>query len=176
MRKHLLERFKKYKWAFLGLLGIIIFAILLFFNQEEIQPTSTAPVITTEPKKGMEGSVYFITAIPPSGYRETPDNFATVTFEFSMPIELSSIEIVTKPYISLERRVYKETPNKLSIWPATSPWKDDQEYTLIIRSLKATSGERLESPITYTYYNKVPEKVYGGEDWVPEGVDYTNNN
>ena len=153
-----IKTLKKHKKALVVAAGVLIFiALLILFDSEKQQLSKIPPVVSATPTNLQRNYIHFVNATPPSGYREALNAQEQIILEFSMPIDDSFINIISRPKIPLTTRVYDHSPNKLYVWPKNSFWEEGTSYYITIISLYSVTGEPLNSPVKYEYLFEKPK-------------------
>lgn len=178
-----MNRFKQVLKLYKGpliLLGLLVFGIL-FFNTwilsiftpagfklipdsineriNEADPDTVTPQEPTDPLTST-GRIRFIEAVPPSGYRESLEGFASFKLIYNAPVDIDTVKVTVTPNIDVKTVVFEDFPNNLVISPATTPWVEDVKYTFSVE-LRGMKGETLVRPTSYVYLNKFPVGVPG---------------
>ncbi len=158
--KEFLKNLTSNRGALILLAGIAILIFLVVDTGQVRLPNVQTPVTRPENPSAQPstGTLKFITAIPPSGLRSTLDNYATIVFEFSEPVDPESVRFSTDPYIELKVLYNEKYANRVSLTPADTGWEPSTSYTLTISDIKSKSGSNsLAEPVIYTYFNEPPD-------------------
>lgn len=167
----LIDRIKS-NFALFGIVGAIILVIVLMFIssliEDAVKPGSGSGGSRDGSRNGRDGGTdlpYTVTggnlkvsSVSPSDMpREVVNTFDIIAFEFSEPVDPETLEIEVAPTIELRTNYNENYPNRISILPAKTGWKSDTLYEITIVSLKSSSGEDLNEPFEYEYFNIQPD-------------------
>jgi hypothetical protein len=161
--KKLIEVIKKHKTAlvFILVFAIIIVAIIISLFAKEPETIGTlSPLILKPEDTNIKSQNYFElkSFSPPNGQRETPDFSESLKFTFTEPIDATTAKVSVVPGVKITAKVYERDPYTLYIFPEIkSIWKPYTNYTITILDLSSTNGAKLNSKVTYRYYNEPPK-------------------
>jgi hypothetical protein len=131
---------KKYR---LVLVILFVGAGVVFFllNRAGGQPPTPSPSPTPQP-------FVLERSFPPSGKQELGDTGLALSFTFSSPVDLSSLIVTLKPYVSFN--IFTDQSGKTLYLKPLPKWDYNVEYKINI-SLKSKDGKGLDSPIEQVF-------------------------
>lgn len=136
----------------------MIFVFDLARLNENSSTTQTPRIVTPEDDLKPGDVVQLIKITPVEGVKhQTLDPFQIITFEFSDPIDVSSIEISVLPAIDHNVRVLEDDKTKVVVLPKASGWLPYNEYHIRITNLRSIDGKGLSATASYKYKNTPPE-------------------
>lgn len=149
---HFIKNNKVFTALLVGVVLILLIVIWYFLPAAE--PVSSINNTDTENKPS---PFYLVSSIPTSGFAENVDAYATVIFQFSLPINPNTVSVKVEPSIPLATRVLKRDPRYLYLTPTDKPWIDGVSYKITVsKSLSSLGGDTLEKNVELIYLNRTP--------------------
>ncbi len=156
-----INKLKANKGLLLIIFGLLIIVLIFIFDLarlNEKSTTQTPKIVTQEDALKPGDIVQLIKMTPAEGLKhQTLDPFQVITFEFSDPVDLSTIEISVLPAIDHNVRVLENDKSKVVVLPKASGWLPYTEYQIRITNLRSTDGKGLSATASYKYKNTPPE-------------------
>lgn len=157
-----INKLKANKGLLLVIFGLLIIVLIFIFDlarlNEGASTTQTPKIVTQEDALKPGDIVKLIKITPVEGLKhQTLDPFQIITFEFSDPVDLTTIEISVLPAIDYNVRVLEDDKSKVVVLPKASGWLPYTEYQIRITNLKSTDGKGLSATASYKYKNTPPE-------------------
>jgi len=155
--KNIIQKLKQYKKQLIAvmIIALPIFIIVLAILTNKKKDSSNVPplIIVNESTNNLSArSMSFIAANPPSGTRQTGDFLKVADFTFTMEIDPKSVEIESEPALDFNISVYGQRPNIMRI-EAKNGLRSNVNYNITIKGVASVSGETIDKPIYYNYYN-----------------------
>lgn len=167
----MLRFIKKLKWVLVILL-IGLFILFIYIYIKSLQgdtgggPTVYAtptPKVTPRNPPFSTSSLLVVVTSPNEGIFETANMYFPISFKFSQPIDIATLNMTTSPKIDVRTKVFDSTPDTLWVSP-TVPWKSGVEYTITIAGLNSIDKtEVLNNPVKYVITFKQVDFIEGGD-------------
>lgn len=155
--KNIIQKLKQHKKQLVAvmILALPVFIIILaILTSKKNDPSNVPPlIIVNESTNNLSArSMSFIAANPPSGTRQTGDFLNIGDFTFTMEIDPKSVEIESDPALEFNVFVYGPNPNVMRVGTKNG-LRSNVNYNITIKSVSSVSGETIDKPIYYNYYN-----------------------
>jgi len=144
---------KKYRLTIFAVLLIAAIAALFYSRKSHPPTTPATPTPTT---------FSLIKFYPPQGEQEMALPSTALSFTFSSPVDLSTANIIIKPFVSFEIST-DATGKTLYITPSPR-WEYDTEYKVTI-NIKAKGNQMLSSPVEHLFKFKKVAQSDLDEHW-----------
>lgn len=155
--KEIVNFLKKNKPLVFILLLILLVSIKLIFDVASTIYSVQTPVVKNNSPKSNKKELIVVSVSPPSGNRSTLDSSETISFEFSVPVVIDSLDYTVSPSVNFNVLYSEDFPNRITFLPKDRGWLPNVSYVFKILTLQGVSGEEVISPIIYEYINTPPD-------------------
>ncbi len=157
-----INKLKENKGLMLIIFGLFIILLIFLFDlsrlNENNSSTQTPKIVKKESELKAGNVVQLVRITPEDGLKHrTLDPFQIIIFEFSDPVDASTIEASVQPSIDHNVRVLEDDKSKVVVLPKASGWLPYTEYQIKITRLKSLDGKEFADTASYRYKNTPPE-------------------
>lgn len=142
---------KKNKIVVIAIL-LVVLIILFIANKREEDPIVNTPLATQQGQN--TNTLFIVSKNPGTNTFSSPWSVEPIKFTFNKEVKPETLVYSLNPSIETKILFEYTAPNEVSIIPLYG-WIANQQYTLTITGLEASTGERITEPVQTTFTRTV---------------------